>query len=152
MTHPWTADELKNLRILRAKGMTAKQTGAEINRTESSVGVQIWRLKLPEPKKVGCPTSRQKIVPLVPKKPAPKPRVEGAVFSSPVHLYELRANHCRAVSVDRADDGRALFCGEPTDGGTSWCIAHRRLFLIPPKEYVAWRSQQPHQTSLTPTP
>jgi hypothetical protein len=58
----------------------------------------------------------------MPEIPEPSPRDRTTLFN-------LRAQQCRYVVSDETE---AIFCGAPTDDGSSWCPWHRQLVYTKP--------------------
>ena len=58
----------------------------------------------------------------MPEIPEPSPRDRTT-------LFKLRAQQCRYVVSEETE---AIFCGAPTDDGSSWCPWHRQLVYTKP--------------------
>lgn len=55
--------------------------------------------------------------------PSPEP-------CEPVHILDARFGQCRWI-VGRAHDNLVNFCGQPTKGGLSYCVAHHKMVYVP---------------------
>ena len=59
----------------------------------------------------------------------PMPEIPEPSSRDRTTLFKLRAQQCRYVVSDETE---AIFCGAPTDDGSSWCPWHRQLVYTKP--------------------
>lgn len=141
----WTDERVELLKKFWAEGLSASQVACEIGVSRNAVIGKVHRLGLSHPpKRNATPKPR---APRAPRRKAslalsfnqptatviamaeqPPAAETGKPLpgSRPRTLLELRENQCRwAVGLD--EDGRHLFCGEPTPLKSSWCDAHADL-------------------------
>lgn len=147
----WSDEHIQVLREQWDKGLSGSQIGAMIGKTRCSVIGKARRLNLPrrEPRNghmAGTVLSKRPRKPPPPRgaKPSPDKKVfkhlKGKPVSPkhypaavpltdkpPIGIMQLRRNSCRAI-VGHGPDGLAVYCGDETFQGKSFCEGHCAMY------------------------
>lgn len=153
----WEAWQLEILRAEWTKGSSASVIGGLIGKSRNAVLGKRYRLKLPEraprngyspgakpwPNSVQPRAALPKLKPVVRPKPIPPkpvtdmkkavppkfyPDAKPIAVKAPIGIMELRDNTCRAI-VGRGPDGLAVYCGDMTFAGQSYCEGHCAIYF-----------------------
>lgn len=136
----WTTNEDGILRVLWAKGLTARQIAIAIGRTRNAVLGRADRLDLPARAVArSAKPGAGRLKPLVPLKVRRQQAayfkdfkralavMEKAVLGPGVHLTELEPHHCRFISGDPTKMNAGVFCGREKQKGSSYCPDHHKI-------------------------
>jgi hypothetical protein len=141
---PWEDERTAELKRLWDEGLSFAAIADELGITRSAVAAKAKRLGLrrksaeemakynargegraPKSRRAPQTTTRVERIEWTPPPAVP------FVPPNPVSLFDVRSFQCRFIcSEDKAFP--AMFCGEPTLGG-SWCSHHRAVVFAPPR-------------------
>lgn len=150
----WNEKEINLLKELWSQKMTTQEIADEIGngKTKNSIIGKARRLDLPnktqrKSRVVMCAPhilekGRANKVPFVFRKAAPSNRLPPSPIEAPksvtegagIGMMQLKWNSCRGIVGYR--DGQlsaAVYCGEKSKPGKSFCPYHASIFLVPPR-------------------
>lgn len=145
----WTEEEITVLRREWGNGVSCREIGKLINRSKNAVIGKAHRLDLAERPKNPKPVPSVKKVRVkitviemvappkrrVPKAPtfyAPEGPLSGSV---PIGIMELTRDSCRSI-VGYGPNGLAVYCGDQTFLGKSFCPTHCALYYREPERRI----------------